>query len=96
MNQCRRKYKRVSFKKKCLLGNRFDLIEAQTVEISLTGLGVKTDSTFPFKFIKGCELTVLIPGMEIMDLPQAEIMWTKKDINNTTRLGLKFSTSILD
>jgi hypothetical protein len=70
---------------KCILSNRSDWIETQTVDISIMGLVVKTDRPLPFK--NGCELGVLIQRME---LPQAKLMWTKKDFNNTTRLGLKF------
>jgi hypothetical protein len=80
--------KRLPFQRKCIMGNRVGLIETKTVDMSKMGLGVKTDKTLPFK--DGCELTVFILSM---DLPQAKLMWTKKDLNNTTRLGLKFSTS---
>ncbi len=83
---------RIPFQKECILVNQFGLIETQTVDRSKIGLGVKTNSTLPLEFKNGCELAVFIQGE---DLPPAELMWTKKD-NNMTRLGLKFSTSILD
>jgi len=89
MNQNNRTDKRINHRmgtqEKCILSNRSDSIETQTVDMSIMGLGVKTDRTLPFK--NGCELTVFNSGME---LPQAKLMWTKKDFNNTTRLGLKF------
>jgi len=85
MGQDNRTEERRPLQKECILVNEFGLIEAQTVDISGMGLRVKTDSTLPFK--NGCELGVLIQRME---LPQAKLMWTKKDFNNTTRLGLKF------
>ena len=85
MNQNNRADKRIPFQKECILVNQFGLIETQTVDRSKMGLGLKIDSTLPFK--NGCELGVFIPGM---NLPQGKLMWTKKDFNNTTRLGLKF------
>ena len=92
MNQDNRTDKRLPFQNEYLLVAQFSLIETQIVDVSKMGLGVKTDSTLPLKFKNGCKLTVLISGM---DLPQAELIWTKKGSNNKTRLGLKFSTSIL-
>ncbi len=86
MNQNNRTDKRKPWQKECLLVNEFGLIETQTVDRSKMGLGVKTDRKLPFK--KGCELAVVIPSMDKSSL--AELMWTKKDFNNTTRLGLKF------
>ena len=71
----------------CILANQSDSIETQTVDISLMGLGLKTDSTLPFKFKNGCKLTARVSGVEFT---QSEIMWTKKNSNNTTTLGLKF------
>ncbi len=91
MNQ--RTAKRLPWQKECILFNQFGLIKAQTVYMSRKGLRVKTDSALPLKFKNGCKLTVLISGM---DLPQAELIWTMQSLNNTTRLGLKFSTSIID
>jgi len=89
MNQNNRVEERLPSQKKCLLVNELGHIEAQTVDMSKMGLRVKTDSTLPFKFKNGgCELAVFIQSMG--DLPQAKIMWVKKDFNNTTRLGLKF------
>ena len=85
MNRNNRTDKRIPLRKKCILGNRFGLIETQTVDVSKMGLGVKTDRTLPFK--NDCELTVFILSMK---LPQAKLMWTKKDFNNATKLGLKF------
>jgi hypothetical protein len=85
MNQNNRTFKRKPWQKECLLVNEFGLIETQTVDRSKMGLGLKIDSTSPFK--NGSELGVFIPGM---NLPQGKLVWTKKDFNNTTRLGLKF------
>jgi hypothetical protein len=86
MNQNNRTDKRLPLQKECILANRSGSIETQTIDMSKIGLGVKTDRTLPFK--KGCELAVVIPSMGKSSL--AELMWTKKDFNNTTRLGLKF------
>ena len=91
MNQNNRTDKRIPLQKECILGDQFSWIETQTIDVSKNGIGVKTDKTLPFK--NGCELTVFILSME---LPQAKLMWTKKDFNNTTKLGLKFSTSRID
>ena len=85
MNQNNRTEDRRSLQKECVLANQFDLIKAETVDISKAGLGVKTDRTFQFE--NGCELAVSIPSI---GFPKAKLMWTKKDFNNTTRLGLKF------
>ena len=82
----------IPLQKECILLNPFGSLEAQTVDMSKMGLGVKTDRTLPF--INVFELGVFIPGMH--NPPQAELMWTKKDINNTTRLGLKLYTSLTD
>ena len=86
MNQYNRTEERLPFQKECTLANRSGSIETQTVDMSEIGLRVKTDRTLPFK--NGCELAVVIPSMDITFL--AELMWTKKDFNNTTSLGLKF------
>ncbi len=91
MNQKNRTEKRLPLQKKCILLNQFDWIATQTVNISKMGLGLKTDRTLTFK--NGCELTVFLPNLD--NFPPAKLMWTKKDLNNTTRLGLKFSTSII-
>ncbi len=91
MNKNNRTDKRLPLQKKCILLNQFGLLETQTVDISKMGLGVKTDSTLPFK--NGCELTVFLPSLD--NFPPAKLMWTKEDFNNTTKLGLKFSTSII-
>ena len=85
MNQNNRTEERRPLQKECILVNQFDLIETQTVDISLMGLGVETDKTLPFEY--DCKLTVFISGK---CLPPAKLKWTMKDINNTTRLGLKF------
>ncbi len=79
---------RLPLQKKCTLVNSFGFIETQTIDISKIGLGVKTDRTLPLKLKNGCELMVFIQSMD--KLYQAELMWTKKDFNNTTRLGLNF------
>lgn len=76
---------RIGIQKKCTLANQFDSIEMQTVDISIIGLGVKTDKTLPFK--NGCKLDVFIANQNFF---HAELMWIKKGFNNTTRLGLKF------
>ena len=89
MNQNNRTDKRIPFQKECILVNEIDLIEAETVDMSKMGLGVKTDRTLPLKFKNDCDLAVFIPSQK---LSHAKLMWTKKDFNNTTRLGLKFST----
>ena len=89
MNQNNRTEERLPSQKKCRLVNELGTIEAQTVDISKMGLGVKTDKTLPFKFKNGsCELAVFIQSMG--DLPKAKIMWVKKDFDNKVRLGLKF------
>jgi hypothetical protein len=88
MNQNNRTDKRLRLQKECILVNELGLIETQTVDVSKMGLGLKTDSTLPFTFKNGCELGVLIPSMD--NLPPAKLMWTMKDFNNTTRLGLEF------
>ena len=82
----KRMYRRMGRQEECILANQLDSIEAQIVNISKKGLGVKTDTTLPFK--NGCELDVFIPSRDKFSL--AELMWTKKDSNNATRLGLKF------
>ena len=87
MNQNNRIYIRLPWQKECILINQFGLIETQTVDRSKIGLGVKTNSTLPLKFNIGCDLGVFILSFV---LPQAKLMWKKKDFNNTTRLGLKF------
>ncbi len=92
MNQNNRTDKRLTLQKKCILVNQFGLLETQTIDISKMGLGVKTDSTLPFK--NGCELTVFLPSLD--NFPPAKLMWTKKDFNNTTVLGLKFPISRID
>ncbi len=76
---------RVGIQEKCILSNQSESIETQTIDISIMGLGVKTDKTLPFK--NGCKLTVLTSDVEFT---QVELMWTKKDSNNKTILGLKF------
>jgi hypothetical protein len=77
--------RRIDIQKKCTLANQSDSIEMQTVDISIIGLGVQTDKTLTFK--SGCELDVFFANH---NFSHAELMWTKKDLNNTTRLGLKF------
>ncbi len=76
---------RIDIQRECILSNRSDSIETQTVNISTRGLEVKTDRTLPFK--NDCELNVFISNMEF---PKAKLIWTKKDSNNTIRLRLKF------
>jgi len=92
MNQNNRTEVRLPLQNECILYNRFGFIKTQTADLSKMGLGVETDTTLPFK--DDCELTAVIPGVGIF--PQAQLMWTKKDFNNMTRLGLKLSTSIID
>jgi len=95
MNQNNRTEERRPLRKECIIeciiGNQFSWIEAQTVDISRMGLRIKTDRTLPFK--NGCELSILIQRMEP---PQGKLMWTKKDFNNSTRLGLKFQLPFPD
>ena len=85
MRKNNRTKERRPFQKECILFNEIGLIEAQTVDISIMGLGVKADSTLPFKI--GYQLTAFIPNMKAY---QAKLIWIEKDINKTTRLGLKF------
>ena len=87
MNKNNRTEERLPLQKECLLVNHLESIEAKIVDMSIMGIGVKTDRTLPFNFKNGCKLTISIPWME---LPQVELMWTKKDSKNTTKLGLKF------
>ena len=94
MNQNNRTEERLPFKKGCILANCFGSIKTQIVDMSRMGLKVKTDSTLPFKFISAGEMAVFIPSISETSL--AKLMWAKKDSINTTRLGLKFSTSIID
>ena len=83
----KRTVKRLPLQKECTLFNQSGTIKAQTVDMSKMGLLVETDSPLPSNFKNGCKLTVFIPDME---LPQAELIWTRKGFNNTTKLGLKF------
>ena len=78
---------RIGIQKECILVNGFGLVEAETIDISKNGIGLKSSNTMPFKI--GSELTVSIPGMGNY-LAKAKLLWTKKDSNNMTRLGLKF------
>ena len=78
---------------KCILVNHSDSIEAQIVDISIIGLGVEIDSTLPFKI--GDELTVSVPDLRNY-FSKAKLIYTEKDFNNMTRLGLKLSTSLID
>ena len=90
MSQNKRTDKRIPLQKECTLVTPLGLIETLIVDMSIMGLGVTTDRTVPFQ--KGCELSIFIQSVE--NLLQAELMWTKKDFNNATRIGLKFSGSI--
>ncbi len=85
MNQNNRTEKRMPLQKECIAVSRFCFIEMKIVDKSKMGLGLKTDKELPFKI--GCTIDTLISDME---LPQAKLVWTKKDFNNITRLGLKF------
>ena len=93
MNQNKRTEERLPLQKECLLVNRSDSLEAQTVDMSKMGLGVKTDRTLPFKI--GSELTVAVPSMG-NHTAKAQLIWAKKDSNNMTRLGLKFQLPFPD
>jgi len=84
--------KRIPFQNECILSNRSDTIETQTVDISMWELVVKTDRTLPFKI--GYELDVVVPTMGNHPT-KAKLIWIGKDFNNTTRLGLKLYTSII-
>ncbi len=86
MNQNNRAEERLPSQQECVLYNRFGFIKLQTVDKSKMGLGVETNRTLPFK--NGEELIVVIPNEGVF--PQGKVMWTKKDFNKTTRLGLKF------
>ena len=72
---------------KCILSNRSDSFETQIVNMSTIGLGVKTDSTLPFKI--GDELTVRVRDLRNYS-SKAKLIYTKKEFNNIPRLGLKF------
>ncbi len=85
MSKNNRTEKRLYLQKENILFAQFGLIQAEVVDMSKMGLGVTTDRTTPFK--NGCNLTVFISGIK---LPQAKLMWTKKDFNHKTKLGLKF------
>ncbi len=85
--------KRILLQKECLLVNRSGSIEAQTVNMSKMGMVVKIDRILPFKI--GSELTVSFPSMG-NHLAKAKSIWTKKDSNNTTTLGLKFQLPFPD
>ena len=84
---------RMGMQEKCILTNRSDPIEAQTVDMSIWGLGVKTERTLLFKI--GCELDVFVPTM-CNHPTKAKLIWAKKDFNNTTRLVLKLYASLKD
>jgi hypothetical protein len=85
---------RLPFQKECILYHRFGFIKTQTVDMSLMGLGVNTNGRLPFKI--GHELIVFVPSLGNY-FPKAKLMWTKKmDINYITRIGLKFSTIIIE
>ncbi len=86
MNLNNRTEERLPLQKKCTLVNSFGFIETQTIDMSKIGLGVKTVKTLPLKLKNGCELMVFIQSMD--KLYHAELMWTRKGFNNTTRLGL--------
>ena len=79
--------KRLPWQKECILFNQSGLIKTETVDISLKGLGVKTESALPVNFINGCKLTALVSGVEFTE---TEIIWTNKKSNYTTGIGLKF------
>ena len=83
----------MGLKRNCTLANCSGPIEAQMVDISIIGLGVETDSTLPFKI--GDELTVCVPDLRNYS-SKAKLIYTKKEFNNITRLGLKLYTSIID
>ena len=93
VQSCRRIDHRKSIEKDCTLGNRSDSIEAQAVDVSIRGLGVKTDRTLPFKI--GDELDICVSDLRNYS-GKAKVMWIKKVFNNATRLGLKLYTSIID
>ncbi len=86
MSQNKRTDKRIPLQKECTLVTPLGLIETLIVDMSIMGLGVKTNRTLPFK--NGCELSISIQSGE--NLLPAELMWKKKDFNTPTRLGLKF------
>jgi len=87
MNQNNRTDKRRPLQKRCILNDQLGWMGTHTVDMSIRGLGLKTNNTLPSRFKNGCKLSVFIEGK---GLPQAKLMWTKKDSNNTTKLGLKF------
>jgi len=92
MNQNNRSDKRIGHRMglvlDCTLANRSDSIETQIVDISKMGIGVKTDDTMPFE--NGSELNIFVPSMDNFRT-KAKLIWTKKDLNNKTKLGLKFN-----
>jgi len=83
----------MGLKRDCTLTNSSGSIEAQIVDISIIGLGVEADSTLPFKI--GDELTVSVPDLRHYST-KAKLIYTKKEFNNITRLGLKLYTSLID
>lgn len=85
----RRIHARKFFQKECLLSNGFNLLEAQTVDISKMGLCAETNKTMPYK--NGSELSIFIPYLR--NFGWGKLVWTKKNSNNTTRLGFKISTN---
>ncbi len=85
MRKNNRTKERRPFQKECILVSEIGLIKAQTVDMSKSGLGIRTNRTFPFKI--GYELTVFITSMKVY---LAKLIWMEKDIDKTTRLGLEF------
>ncbi len=88
----RRNYLRTPYQMECILSDRFGDIKSQTVNVSILGLRVLINETTPFKI--GDRLSAYITSMQYHSL--AEVRWTEKDFNkNTTRIGLKLSTSLV-
>ena len=82
---------RMAIKIDCILANRSGSIKAQTIDVSVMGLGIVTDSTLPFKM--GDELTARVPILSNYS-SMAKVIWTKKNFNNITRLGLKLFSDL--
>ena len=86
MNQNNRAEYRLSIHYECILVNPYGLIETQSIDMSIIGLGVETDRTLPY-IKNGCVLAAFV---ERLGFYEVKLIWTKKDFKNTTRLGLKF------
>ncbi len=83
---------RMGIKVDCTLVNHSGSIRAQTINVSIMGLGIETDGTTPFRI--GDELTACVPDLPYFS-SKVKLIWTKKNFNNKTRLGLKLFSDLL-